>query len=113
MIDRILEQQQVVSAVLANERKNWHHIPTDQEVMVVQTVASVLRPLSVFTDALTGEKHLTISVVCSLLRHILDEVLSVSAEDCFLSKEMKEIISDKLQTYYIHEEISDLLDKCT
>ena len=26
---------------------------------------------------------------------------------------MKEIISDKLQTYYTHEEISDLLDKCT
>ena len=26
---------------------------------------------------------------------------------------MKEIISDKLQTYYIHEEVSDLLDKCT
>ena len=113
MIDRILEQQQAVSAVLANDRKNWHHMPTDQEVSVLETVASVLRPLSVFTDALSGEKHVTISVVRPLLRHILDEVLSVSAEDCSLGKEMKEIISDKLQTYYIHEEISDLLDKCT
>ena len=26
---------------------------------------------------------------------------------------MKEIISDKIQTYYIKEEVSDLLDKCT
>ena len=26
---------------------------------------------------------------------------------------MKEIISDKIQTYYIAEEVSDLLDKCT
>ena len=113
MIDRILEQQQAISAVLANDRKNWHHMPTDQEVSVLETVVSVLRPLSIFTDALSGEKHLIISVVRPLLRHILDEILAVSPEDCPLSKEIKEIISDKLQTYYIHEEISDLLYKCT
>ena len=38
MIDRILEQQQVNSTVLANDRKNWHHMPTDQEVSVLETV---------------------------------------------------------------------------
>ena len=43
----------------------------------------------------------------------MDEILAVSPDDCSLSKEMKEIILDKLQTYYIHEGISDLLDKCT
>ena len=37
MIDRILEQQQVISAVLANDHKNWHHMPTDQEVSVLET----------------------------------------------------------------------------
>ena len=60
MIDRILEQQQAISAVLANDHKNWHHMPTDQEVSVLETVVSVLSPLSIFTDALSGEKHLTI-----------------------------------------------------
>ena len=84
---------------MANDCKNWHHMPTDQEVSVLETVVSVVRPLSIFTDALSGDKHLTISVVCPLLRHILD---SVSAEDCSLNKEMIEIISDKLQTYYLH-----------
>ena len=88
-------------------------MPTDQEVSVLETLVSVLRPLLIFIDALSGEKHLTISVVRPLLRHILDEILAVLAEDCFVSKEMKEIISDKLQTYYIHEEISELLAKCT
>ena len=81
MIDRILEQQQAVSAVLANDRKNWHHMPTDQEFSVLETVISVLKPLSIFTDALSGEKHLTISAVRPLLRHILDEIFVVSAED--------------------------------
>ena len=113
MIDGILEQQQATSAVLANDRKNWHHMPTDQEVSVLETVVSVLSPLSILTDALSGEKHLTISVVHPLLRHILDEILVVSPDDCSLSKEMKEIILDKLQTYNIHEGISGLLDKCT
>ena len=62
MIDRILEQQQAISAVFANDRKNWQHMPTDQEASVLETVVSVLSPLSIFTDALSGEKHLTISV---------------------------------------------------
>ena len=52
MIDRILEQQQANSTVLANDSKNWHHMPTDQEVSVLETVVLVLRPLSIFTDAL-------------------------------------------------------------
>ena len=55
----------------------------------------------------SGEKHLTITIVHPLLRDILGEILGVSAEDCSLSKEMKGIISDKLQTYYIHKEISN------
>ena len=113
MIERILEQQKAISAVLAEDRKNWHHMPTDQEFSVLETVAAVLKPLSVFTDALSGEKHLTISAVRPLLKHIVDEILAVSAEDNTLSKEMKEIISDKIQTYYTTEEASDLLDKCT
>ena len=113
MIERILEQQKAISAVLAEDRKNWHHMPTDQEFSVLETVAAVLKPLSIFTDALSGEKHLTISAVRPLLKHIVDEVLAVSPEDNPLSKEMKEIISDKIQTYYIKEEVSDLLDKCT
>ena len=79
----------------------------------MEIVAAVLKPLSIFTDALSGEKHLTISVVRPLLKHIVDEVLVVSAEDSALGKEMKEILLDKIQTYYVSEEVSDLLDKCT
>ena len=31
MIARILEQQQAISSVLAEDRKNWHKMPTDAE----------------------------------------------------------------------------------
>ena len=85
MINRILEQQKAITSVLAEDHKNWHHM---QEFLVLEIVAAVLK----FTDALSGEKHLTISVVRPLLKHIVDEVLVVSAEDSSLSKEMKEIL---------------------
>ena len=106
MTKRIFEQQKAISAVLAEDCKNWHHMPTDQEFSVLETVSVVLKPLSVFTD----ERNTLPSLLCN---HIIDEVLAVSAEDNALSKEMKEIISDKIQTYNIAEEVSHLLDKCT
>ena len=71
----ILEQQQAIRVVLANDCKNLHHMPIDHNVSVLETVVSVLRPLSIFTDALSDEKQLTISVVHPLLRHTLDNIL--------------------------------------
>ena len=79
--DRILEQQQAVSVVLANNPKYWQHMPTDQEVSILKAVVLVLRPLSIFTDALSGEKYTTISVVHPLLKCILDDILDLSASD--------------------------------
>ena len=61
MIARILEQQQAICAVLAEDRKNWHRMPTDNEFSTLEAVASVLEPLSSFTDVLSGEKCVTVS----------------------------------------------------
>ena len=113
MIARIIEQQQAICAVLAEDRKNWHRMPSDSEFSVLEAAASVLMPLSVFTDALSGEKSVTVSAIRPLLNHITQDLLHISPDDCAIIKEMKEIISDKLQARYISQEISDLLDKCS
>ena len=113
MIARILEQQQAICAVLAEDRKNWHRMPTDNEFSTLEAVASVLEPLSHFTDALSGEKCVTVSAVRPLLSHIMDNCLHASPDDCAIVKEMKEIIGDKLQASYLHVETSRLLDKCS
>ena len=47
MIARNLEQQQAICAVLAEDRKNWHRMPTDSKFSTLEAVASVLEPLSV------------------------------------------------------------------
>ena len=88
-------------------------MPSDHEFSVLEAVDSVLRPLHVFTDALSGEKHITISTIRPLLKHIVEEVLAVASDDCDIIREMEETISDKLQAHYIQHEASYLLDKCS
>ena len=65
-------------------------MPSDLEFTVLEAVASVLEPLHVFTVALAGEKHITISAIRPLLRHIVEQVVRVGANDCAIVREMKE-----------------------
>ena len=70
MVSRIIEQQQAISAVLAEDRKNWHKMPTNSELSVLESVVDVLKPLSYLTDALSGEKQVTASAVIPVLKHV-------------------------------------------
>ncbi|XP_047139289.1 zinc finger BED domain-containing protein 4-like [Hydra vulgaris] len=99
MVQRFLEQQQVVCAVLAEDRKKWHLMPKDSDITVLETVKAVLEPLSPFTDALSGEKHTTLSSVLPLLWKRF-ECLSHEQSDSALAKEMKEKIHEYLQHRY-------------
>ena len=62
---------------------------TDQEFSCLETVASVLKPIYIFTDALSGEKHVTISAVRPLLSHITNSLLAASEQDTTLATQMK------------------------
>ena len=66
MIERIFEQQQAIAAVLAEVCKRWHKMPTEYEFSILEAVAAVLKPLSILTDALSGDE-----VTASALRPIL------------------------------------------
>ena len=52
----IVEQQQAINAVLAEDRKNWYRMLSDSTFSVLETVVAVLKPLSILTDALPGGK---------------------------------------------------------
>ena len=64
MVSHIVEQQQAISAVLAEDQKNWYRMPSDSEFL------RLLKPLSTLTDALSGEKQVTISAILPVLKHI-------------------------------------------
>ena len=104
MISRILEQQEAISAVLAEDRKNWHKMPTDA---VLETIHDILKPLSFLTDALAGEKEVTASVVFPVFKKTLPVD---NDKDTTLAKEVKRIISSDLESRYMETEVSDVLD---
>lgn len=95
MVERFLEQQQAVCAVLAEDRKKWHLMPKDTDVTNLEALKEVLGPLSPFTDALSGEKHTTLSSVLPLMWKICS-CLDVGEADSALAREMKKAIRDYL-----------------
>ena len=86
-------------------------MPSDREFTTLEIVSQVLQPLSVFTDALSGESQVTVSAIRPLLKHITTSLLSVSTSDCMLIKDMKETITDSQGSRYICQEVSKLINK--
>jgi len=112
MVARIVEQQQAICSVLAEDRKHWNKMPSDGNFANLEDMVKVLHPLSIFTDALSGEKHVTISAVRPLLDHILKKIVDVQPSDRPMVKQMKEKISEDLSNRYSSLATS-LLDKCS
>ena len=109
MVARIVEQQQAVSAVLAEDRKNWYRMPTDAEFSTLESIVEVLKPLSFLTDALSGEKQVTASAVVPIMKHVRSK-LSPAANDSQLVTEMKQTIWNDLEPRYSDPEVSEMLD---
>lgn len=113
MIDRILEQQQAICSVLAEDRKNWHKMPTDQQCSCLESISAVLKPLSTFTDALSGENHVTISCVLPLIKHITENLLSPNPTDTPIARDMKATILQDLKSRYSVGSMTALLQIST
>ena len=64
-------------------------MPSHTELSVIKAVVTVLKPLSLSTDALSGETIVTVSAIHPLLDHILNNVVAPSENDCILLKELK------------------------
>ena len=70
MVMRVIEQQQAICAVLAADRQNWHLMPSDSDFAILETIVKVLEPVHTLTDALSGEREVTISAVGPIVNHI-------------------------------------------
>lgn len=103
MISRILEQQQALSAVLAEDRKNWHRMINDTDLSILETVSDILKPLSYLTDALACEKEITASAVYPVLKHVKKKLAvnnKLDSEDTALAIQIKQTIWRDLENRY-------------
>lgn len=89
MVERFIEQQQAVSAVLAEDRKKWYLMPKDSDITILETVKEVLSPISSFTDALSGERHTTLSSVLPLTWKIYS-TLTIEDTSSNLERQLKQ-----------------------
>ncbi|CAM4728583.1 unnamed protein product [Leuciscus chuanchicus] len=100
MLQRFLEQQQAVCAVLATERGAWHLMPKDADIAVIEQVLQILQPLSAFTDALASESRVSLSALRPVLSHIISDILEVKNEDSALTIDLKRVMKSDLESRY-------------
>lgn len=112
MIERILEQAQAIRHVLADERRSSISL-TWQDTDVLQAINAALKPVSAFTDILSGENCVSSSCVLPMLKLCSEEMLVASDDDVPLTKAIKAGIIGKLGSKYENEDVRKLLRKCT
>ena len=78
---RIIEQQQAISAVLAEDRNSWQLMRSSAEFTVLEALAEVLKSLSVPTDALFRGERVSSSALQLILEHVLDNCLAAKPDD--------------------------------
>jgi len=105
----MIEQQNAVCAVLADDRKYWCKMPSEEEFSTIENMVQILEPLSY---ALSGEFHVTVSALHPLHNHILNKILLGNPEDRATVLQMKTKIKEDLERRYSNHSQS-LLDKCS
>lgn len=99
MFERIIEQQQPLCATLLEVHKA-DLMPSDVQFSTLEAFVSVMKPLVDITEAIGGEKWITISTVRPLLHELLKSHLVVSTDDNQLQKSFNEVLATDIQGRY-------------
>lgn len=110
MIDRVLEQHKAIAQVLSSDRKLRHLTLSWQDIDVLEAINKSLSPLVEFTDALSGEKYISVSFLKPTLHLFRNSILEVQEDDTDLVKSIKQKIVDYLNDKYSDPETQELLD---
>ncbi|CAM4608403.1 unnamed protein product [Leuciscus chuanchicus] len=110
MLDRVLEQSKALTQVLSDDRKTRHLVPTWQDIEVLESINSALKPLQELTDILSGEEYVSVSYLKPVLYLLKNTTLAAKEEDTDLMKTIKSKIIAYLEKNYNDPETQELLD---
>ena len=82
MVDRVLEQQQSLCAILIEIRRP-ELMPTDGEIL-----EEVMKPVAQITETMGGEKHVALSSVRPFICKLLNKYLEIEPSDSRVKKEI-------------------------
>ncbi|XP_048830153.1 E3 SUMO-protein ligase ZBED1-like [Brienomyrus brachyistius] len=108
MINRILEQQKALHEVLSEDRNTRHLILGYQDLDVLHSKA--LGPLLEFTDALSGEDHISVSHIKPVLSLFNTTILAPEEGETDMTKSLKKKILEYLNSKYEERVTQELLD---
>ncbi|XP_019854457.1 PREDICTED: zinc finger BED domain-containing protein 1-like [Amphimedon queenslandica] len=112
MIERVIEQQHPISAILLQRRDLIHLEMSTNEWRVLEDTIQLLKPFNVATRCLSGERYPIISALGPLLKEIQKEV-TPDANDWVAVKELKMALQEDQENRYIHPHVSGLLHKAS
>ena len=111
MVERIIQLQQPLCAALIELRKT-ELMPNDTEFSTMEIFLEVLKPIVEITEAIDGEKLVTISTIKPLLHKLLSKHLIEQPSDkTTLTKTLKNVILTDLNSRYNDTEVKNLLNK--
>lgn len=100
----------LLSQVLSDDRTSRHLIPKWSDLDVLEAINKALAPLVEFTDALSGEKYVSISSVKPVLHILHSRVLAEEDDDVELTKAIKSDILAYLDEKFSNPTTEELLD---
>ena len=109
MLERLLEQEAAVSAVLVKDRKFRHLVLDPNDLFIMQHVATVLKPLAQATEMLCEEKQPSISVILPTLVALLKKHLATANSEPEVVTSFKVAISQKLAAHFTDPDLRHFL----
>ncbi|XP_067944957.1 E3 SUMO-protein ligase ZBED1-like [Watersipora subatra] len=113
MINRFLEQECAVKKVLSADKKHTHLIPTGEDLATLEAIRSALEHVAPFTDMLSGEDAVTISLVQPTVI-LFNKLLVPEESDVALTRQIKSSILEYINKHHQHNaDYWQLLSKCS
>ena len=81
--------------------------------MVLESINSAFTPLQDFTDMLSGEEYVSVSLIKPLMKHLQDTLLTHTEDESDLTKDIKHKVFRYLEEKYSNSDTSMLLNMCT
>lgn len=114
MLDRLLEQQAAIAAVLIEgDSKHRYLMPDNDEWTLIESLVTVLRPFQKATEMMSTAKYPSLSTIQPLLYMLVNQTLATADDDSRAILSVKKAIKDDLICRYTSPQLKGLLDLST
>ena len=109
MLERLMEQQAAIAAVLMEGRVR-HLMPEGDDWVLIESLVSILKPFQLATEMMGGSKYPTLSSAKPVIHKLITRTLKEDESDSSAVAEVKRKIKHDLQQRYQDDSVKKLLD---